>query len=421
VRTVLGLSKTSTSIGWVLVDGRDAAADPLDHDAFDVTSASAADSAATARRARGIAATTGYHVDCVRVTTSDVVPADITSLRKALAESGFDEVVTVPLPEAAKAWAKDVAVSNGHKKTAICIFGRDTVALSVIHTGSGAVKTRTTVSRDPAGLIDWLTTALGRNGSRPESLYLLGSRSELDEIADQLDAALSIPVIATYDAQLALARGAAVSTAKYFGEPVGHNRSGLASAAKISSVVAAVAVASLFALSGASAPIHMAENNIPYAESPPTPRAAEIPASAAPVSRPVASPVLPPQPSPEQAAPVSAPEPEPEVQPELRPAPAATFAAVPKTITEPAPETAAIAAPEQHLPGLQPLLRVPEAQPAVAPAPAAAPAPVAAAPAAAPAPVAPPPASVPSPSPTTPPPPPDPLQQILSPFFSALP
>ena len=42
MRTILGLSKTSTSIGWVLVDGCDVAGDLLDHDSFDITDASTA-------------------------------------------------------------------------------------------------------------------------------------------------------------------------------------------------------------------------------------------------------------------------------------------------------------------------------------------------------------------------------------------
>ena len=92
MRTVLGLSKTSTSIAWVLVDGQDVADDPLDHDAFDVADASVVEPAATARRALAIATATGYTVDCVRVTSSDPVHTDTASLRKALRELGFDEL-----------------------------------------------------------------------------------------------------------------------------------------------------------------------------------------------------------------------------------------------------------------------------------------------------------------------------------------
>ena len=121
---------------------------------------------------------------------------DVASLRKALRESGFDDVVSVPLTEATQAWARGIGHANGDKKTAVCILDRESASLSVIDTRSGAMKTTTTNSSDSAGLIDWLRRAFGRNGSEPESLYLIGSRSELDAIAGPLDDALSMPVVA---------------------------------------------------------------------------------------------------------------------------------------------------------------------------------------------------------------------------------
>ena len=48
-------------------------------------------------------------------------------------------------------------------------------------------------------MIDWLSTAFGRNGSQPESLYLIGSRCDLDAITGPLDEGLSILVVASLD------------------------------------------------------------------------------------------------------------------------------------------------------------------------------------------------------------------------------
>jgi len=141
VRTILGLSKTSTSIGWVLVDGRDVAAEPLDYDAFDITDASTAAPAATARRVRAIATASGYTVDSVHVTSS----GNVSSLREALTECGFDDVVSVPLTEATRSWARDTGYANAMEKTAICMLGQDSAALSVIETRSGAIRSTTTV------------------------------------------------------------------------------------------------------------------------------------------------------------------------------------------------------------------------------------------------------------------------------------
>ena len=206
MRTILGLSKTSTSIGWVLVDGRDVAAEPLDYDAFDITDASTAAPAATARRVRAIATASGYTVDSVHVTSS----GNVSSLRDALTDCGFDDVVSVPLTEATRSWARDTGYADAMEKTAICMLGQDSAALSVIETRSGAIRSSTTtVTGDLAIFTDWLNFAMGADGSYPEVLYLTGSRPKIDDVADHLDKALSVPVLATHRAQIALARGAA--------------------------------------------------------------------------------------------------------------------------------------------------------------------------------------------------------------------
>ena len=281
MRTVLGLSKTSTSIGWVLVDGRDVTGDPLDHDAFDVTEASA-DPAATARRARAIATATGYTIDCVRVTSSDHSDMDVSSLRKAVAESGFSEVVSVPLAEATQAWAMGVGLADGFAKTAVCVVDRESASLSVIETATGAMKTQTTSSSDTAALIDWLQTTLGRSGSDPESLFLVGSRCRLDAIAGPLGAGLSIPVVADPDAQVILARGAAFSNRLYVNDAA-QGRARFPSHALILTGAAAVAIAALLTLASAGGPIRLADSDFRQRTNPPTAQPVAIPASAAPV------------------------------------------------------------------------------------------------------------------------------------------
>jgi hypothetical protein len=369
----LGLSSTSTSIGWVLVDGRDVAGDPLDHDVFDIVDATLAEPAATARRVRDIAAATGYTVDSLRVTASEHA-----SLREALANSGFADVVTVPLAEAASAWAQGIARRTGDAKVAVCILDLDSASLSVIDTRSGATKTKTTDSyRDCAGLIEWLNTAFVKNGSRPVSLYLIGSRSELDAVAVPLGESLSIPVVVTHDAQLALARGAAFWDGRYVEQVAG---SRFASYARTLTVVAAVAVVSLVTLSSAGGPIRAAET-------------AEVPVGAPPI----VPMVLPPQPT---VAAKPAPE-EPPPASDTSHVPAAAYYVAPEPTPIAVPETVADTPPVEHLPDVQQVQHIPDAQPAggVGPAP-----------------VAPGPAA-----PALPPPPTDPLAGVLSPLFGGLP
>ena len=333
MRTVLGLSKTSTSIGWVLVDGRDVTGYPLDHDAFDVTDKNGSDLAATARRARAIATATGYTVDRVRVTSSDHADANVLALRKALAESGFDDVVPVPLAEATQAWAMGVGLADAFAKTAVCVVDRESASLSVIETATGAMKTQTTSSSDSAALIDWLQTTLGRSGSDPESLFLVGSRCRLDAIAGPLGAGLSMPVIADPDAQVILARGAAFSNRLYVNDAA-QGRARFPSRALILAGVATIAIAATFTLSSASGPIPLVDRTVQQKAAPSAPQPAEIPASAAPVALPIPPP--------------------PPAEPILEPPPAAFIAVLPEVIAPPVVEIVPDPLPVQHLPEAQP-------------------------------------------------------------------
>ena len=61
-------------------------------------------------------------------------------------------------------------------------------------------------------LIGWLADVSNRDGWQPDGLVLLGSGDELDVIAGQLEQVLGIPVFAPAEAELALARGAALAS-----------------------------------------------------------------------------------------------------------------------------------------------------------------------------------------------------------------
>jgi hypothetical protein len=350
VRTILGLSKTSTSIGWVLVDEQDvAAADPLDYDAFDITEGSTAAPATTARRVRAIATASGYTVDSVHVTSS----GNLSSLRDALTECGFDDVVSVPLTEATRSWGRDTGYANAMEKTAICVLGQDSAALSMVQTRSGAVQsTTTTITGDLVIFTDWLNFAMGADGSYPEVLYLIGSRPKLEEVADHLDRALSVPVVAANHAQIALARGAASSNGE---RPAfaAVERTGFAVHARALTVVAAVAVVSFFTLSSAGSSIPLAASMAAQTAIPP----AEPDVPVAPMV------LLPP--------PAATPAPVPAVLPRPDTAPMAITpdSVVPESIPVAVPAPAAAMPPVEHLPDPQAVQHLPGGQTAPAPGP----------------------------------------------------
>ncbi|SEH79335.1 hypothetical protein SAMN04489835_4196 [Mycolicibacterium rutilum] len=426
--TVLGMSMTSSGIAWVLQQGTGADALTLDHDHFSVLSDVATDGditkhEAAVRGARAIAEASGHQVRMIGLTWSNDVEAKAALLLKSLPDMGFDTVAAVPLADATQEWAQAYGRHLGFDRCALCVV--EPSAVTVVSVLYNFVRTATTQMRESAdGIARWLTGVFEVNRSQPESLYLLGTRGDLELIAGTLDEALPMPVVASDDAQLALARGAALR-AVVQPEPaakadVAEETVRLATSrprsyarfkphARVATVVAVAAVA-LFAIG----PEFTADEETPV----PTEAASSSTASTTSISV--------------HAVP-SAPKP-PAVVQQLAAAPVPEAPPVAEVYLAPEVPTVAEAEP------------VPEAVPAVAEAPAEV-APVAPAPAAPvvatapapqilpapllPAPVLPPPAVLPPapaapldpvPAPPAPaPPPPDPIQMVLSPLFGGLP
>src|SRR5262245_20867058 len=219
VQTVLGLSMTSTSVGWVLLDGQGPDAATLDHDSFDVQSgadgtADTSAHAAAARGAQAIATASGHTVGSVQVTWTEDVEAAGTAFLKSLADLGFDNVHAIPLSKAAQAWGIEVGRETEHTKAGLCILEPDEAMIMVVATAAGSVRTAITDTRETAeDLVEWLRTVFRKDGWLPESLYLAGAVADLDEVTQPIADALPIPVSDSVDTQLALARGAALANA----------------------------------------------------------------------------------------------------------------------------------------------------------------------------------------------------------------
>jgi hypothetical protein len=465
VQSVLGLSMTSTSVGWVLLDGQGPDAAVLDNDAFDIQSAEGDTSlhTAAARGAQTIATASGHKVDTVHLTWTEDVEADATTLLKSLADLGFDNVHSISLSKAAQAWGIEVGQQSEHAKTGLCILEPQMATVMIIATGAGTVRTAVTDTRESSeDLVEWLRTVFRKDGWLPESLYLIGAHSDLDEVTQPIAEALPIAVSDSAETQIALARGAALTTVsqtetaspptveppwrvslakktaaavpattrvaatatdtaatQVIAQPRKEPKAGsstrqrpwlVAHAKKLTIGAAAVAVFGA-ALSLAAGSALNVENSSAQAADP-APEGASVTS--------VSIHTVPPRPVPElqpmAAEPPPAPPPPPPLEPLPPPAePVASVAPEPVAVPEPV-----VTAVPHAVPAAAPV--APVAPPTVAPL--AAPIPP---PAAAPAPVAPPPAA---PAPIVPPPPPaggaeppptDPIQQVLSPLFSGLP
>jgi hypothetical protein len=221
VDAVLGLSVTPSAVGLVLVEGQDADGATMDRDAFEVgfrgrSSAvqTSEKAAAAVMRSEAIAATHGHRLHSIGVTWSDDANTEASLLLKSLTDSGFDNVVPVRMPEATEALARGIAEVIGYDTTAVCVLEPETVITLIVHIRDGSVQTAVNHSIvTEEDLIRWLRGVFTRADWHPQALVVVGSGGD-DELMPILQDALSVPVFAPAEAQLALARGAALASAQ---------------------------------------------------------------------------------------------------------------------------------------------------------------------------------------------------------------
>nr|WP_264002309.1 hypothetical protein [Mycolicibacterium sediminis] len=213
---------TPTSVGLVLVEGVDAEGATMDGNAFDVHSFTTSEQAAEAvRRTEELAATRGVRLHSIGVTWSEDADVEASVLMKSLSDSGFDNVVPIRMPEATEALARGIAAVIGHETTAVCVIEPDTVIALIVHTGDGAVQTVFNHAIDSdESLIGWLSVVFAKADWQPEALVLVGSAGGFESIVGSLEDALGVSVFAPEEAQLALARGAALASAQSIDGPL---------------------------------------------------------------------------------------------------------------------------------------------------------------------------------------------------------
>ena len=218
---VLGLSVTPSAVGLVLVEGQDADGSTVDGEAFEIVSGRHAtplqtseQAAAAVLRTEAIAATRGHRLHSIGVTWSEDADIEASLLLKSLTERGFDNVVPVRLPEATEALAWGIAEVIGYEVTAVCVIEPETVIMLIVHGSEGAVQTAVNHAIDTEeALLRWLSAVFTRADWRPEALVVVGSGGDLDALMPRLETVLSVPVFAPAEAELALARGAALASA----------------------------------------------------------------------------------------------------------------------------------------------------------------------------------------------------------------
>src|SRR5258705_1593413 len=185
---------TSADVRWVLVEGTTAEGATIRRDAFGFDTVDDV-----------IAAVGENRLHAVGVTWANEAESASTLL-DALADRGLDNVITVSEEEAADALAMGIADRGGYSEVAVCIVDRDDALVALVD-ADGVTTERVGPTADD------VLAVLDRSDGRPDAIFVLGSADGIASIASSFDGAAA-PVITAAEADLALARGAALASAQ---------------------------------------------------------------------------------------------------------------------------------------------------------------------------------------------------------------
>ncbi|QZT57822.1 DUF7159 family protein [Mycolicibacterium austroafricanum] len=325
---VLGLSMTASSIRWVLVDGATGEESvTIDRGSAPVDDAFQADAL--------LDRLLGRPVHAIGLTWTVEAERTASAVWQGLTDRGVENVIAVSDVESAEALACGIADLAGCERVVVGLAEPGTSVIAAV-TPDGVTADRV----DPAALTDV-------DGFDPDAIFVLGS-GDVAGVVSALEQRSTVPVVSADEADLALARGAALASASavsILDAQATPARRRLSPTATLASVLATAVVTFVVSLS-----VALGMTLTPDSPAPQMARAVTEP-TPEPVEKPVVKP-----------APVKAAPPEPEAAP---PPPAAPPVAEPVAVEIPAP--AAPALPEAPPPVYDEPLAPP---PVVAPAPA---------------------------------------------------
>ncbi|GAB4938296.1 hypothetical protein MAHJHV61_35010 [Mycobacterium avium subsp. hominissuis] len=220
--TVLGLSVTPTTVGWVLAEGHGADGTILDHQELALRSGGAVRAASAAEqvvdevlRVEAAAAGSDRRLRVIGVTWNDEASVPAALVLEALTDAGLHNVVPVRFLQAVETLAQAIAPVIGYEQTAVCVLEHDWTTVVMVDSHDGQTQTATKQVRGGFdGLTRWLTGMFERDGWQPGGIVVVGAHSDIDGLSWQLEKALPVPVFVQSMAQVTIAQGAALSAAR---------------------------------------------------------------------------------------------------------------------------------------------------------------------------------------------------------------
>lgn len=344
---VLGLSMTSSSVRWVLVEGTTGEGATLDRGALPVDNDDAFD--ADTLLSALLAEAGDRRMHAIGLTWTASAETTASAIWQALTDRRIENVIAVSDVEAAEALTCGIADIAGYDRVVVCVVEPGAAVVAAV-TPDGVIADRV----DAAALADV-------NGLNPDAVFVVGS-GDLDAVVSELEQRIAAPVVTAADADLALARGAALASASAVSilDAEAAPKRQLSPTSKLAAVLAAAVVTFVVSLSvalgmtlspGGEAP-RMARAEAPVPEAAPSsPVKAPSPVKAAPKEPKPAAP----RPTPPVAEPVAVAVPVPDALPIVDPpaAPPPVYRepiAQPPAYIPPAPAYVPPPAPPNYLP-----------------------------------------------------------------------
>jgi hypothetical protein len=245
VDLVLGLSMTPATVRWVLVEGTTGEGAPIDRGSLDVPAADATDANLLIDAVLTPEFLDGNQIHAVGVTFTNDATSAVAAVLDAFAARGHRNVVAVSDGEAASALAGGVTDITDYDDVAVCIVEPGLALIALAARGSVAVERidRPSDGADTLELTCSVLAALDVKDRRPDAIFVVGS-DDVDVIVSSFAAVTDVPVFSAAEADLALARGAALAAARSI--ELQAAKRGLTARIGVLSMVLAAAVLTLF-------------------------------------------------------------------------------------------------------------------------------------------------------------------------------
>lgn len=219
---VLGLSLTTASLRWVLVEGATGEGEPIDRGELVIPAIDDVDADLLVHAVLNPAVVAEDRIRVVGVTSTADAGRAAAAVVDALVARGHHDVAPVSDTAAVAALATGIADITDYDDVTVCIVEPDSAFVAVVDAGEVTVHyvDRPADGDDALELTSSVIAVLDRE---PAAVFVIGS-DDVGVIVTAFEAIIEAPVFSAAEADLALARGAALVAARTLdmsGPPLG--------------------------------------------------------------------------------------------------------------------------------------------------------------------------------------------------------